>query len=133
MNGSAVIISLVHDLAECIVGDLTPSDNVAAEEKHNREMNAMMTLVKQLPTGRMALEFFNAFERYEEQHPGDNDAKLAKDLDKFDMVMQAYEYEDKTRKGKFLQDFFDSTQGIFKVPEVIAWDARLRQKRNDTK
>lgn len=28
---------LVHDLAECIVGDLTPSDNVSKEEKTARE------------------------------------------------------------------------------------------------
>ena len=30
------------------------------------ETNAFLSLAKQLPTGRMSLEFFNAFERYEE-------------------------------------------------------------------
>ena len=64
LNGSAVIISLVHDIAECIVGDITPSDGVSEEDKHLREMNAMTALVKNLPTGRVSLEFFNAFERY---------------------------------------------------------------------
>ena len=28
---------LIHDLAECIVGDLTPSDNVSKEEKTKLE------------------------------------------------------------------------------------------------
>jgi 5'-deoxynucleotidase YfbR-like HD superfamily hydrolase len=28
---------LIHDLAECIVGDLTPSDMVSKEEKRCRE------------------------------------------------------------------------------------------------
>lgn len=28
---------LIHDFAECIVGDLTPSDNVSKEEKTKRE------------------------------------------------------------------------------------------------
>lgn len=28
---------LIHDLAECIVGDLTPMDNVPKEEKAARE------------------------------------------------------------------------------------------------
>lgn len=28
---------LIHDLAECIVGDLTPKDNVSKEEKTNLE------------------------------------------------------------------------------------------------
>ena len=80
-------------------------------------------------TGRMSLEFFNAFERYEEQHPGDYDAKLTKDLDKFDMIMQAYEYEEKSKKGLFLQDFFNSTNGVFKTSDVQGWDSRLRLKR----
>ena len=49
---------------ECIVGDITPHDGVSEEDKHSQEMNAMTILVKNLPTGRVSLEFFNAFERY---------------------------------------------------------------------
>lgn len=30
-------MALVHDMAECIVGDIAPSDNVSKEEKHRRE------------------------------------------------------------------------------------------------
>ncbi len=30
-------MSLIHDLAECIVGDLAPADNVSKEDKANRE------------------------------------------------------------------------------------------------
>ena len=36
------------------------------EDKQTMETNAFLSLAKQLPTGRMSLEFFNAFERYEE-------------------------------------------------------------------
>lgn len=36
-----VKMSLVHDMAECIVGDITPFDGISEQEKHNREMNAM--------------------------------------------------------------------------------------------
>ena len=123
------MIALVHDIAECVVGDLTPSDPVSPEEKHQMEMEAMSNLVKQLPTGRLALEFYNGLERYEAQDPGDSEAKLAKDLDKFDMIMQAYEYEERSRKGPFLQDFFDSTVNVFQVPKVKAWSDRLRHIR----
>ena len=129
LNGSAVVVSLVHDIAECIVGDITPSDNVSVADKHAQEMKAMTTLVKSLPTSRSALEFFNAFERYEEQHPDDPQAQLTKDLDKFDMIMQAFEYEDKAKKGPFLQDFFDSTQGVIKNVAVKKWDNNLRKLR----
>lgn len=30
-------MALVHDLAESIVGDIAPADNVSKEEKHRRE------------------------------------------------------------------------------------------------
>ena len=33
-----VKMCLVHDLAESIVGDITPHDNVSKEEKHRREL-----------------------------------------------------------------------------------------------
>lgn len=55
LNGSSVVLSLVHDVAECIVGDLIPSDPITPEEKHVQEINAMKTLVRNLPTGRMSL------------------------------------------------------------------------------
>ena len=32
-----ILRCLIHDLAECIVGDLTPSDNVKKEEKQQLE------------------------------------------------------------------------------------------------
>ena len=34
-----------------------------------------------------------------------------KDLDKFDMIVQAHEYEEMDKKPGFLQQFFDSTNG----------------------
>ena len=34
-------ISLVHDMAESIVGDITPSDNVSKDDKHRMEREAM--------------------------------------------------------------------------------------------
>lgn len=37
-------LSLIHDLGECIVGDLTPHCGVSPEEKHNRELKAMQEL-----------------------------------------------------------------------------------------
>ncbi len=41
------------------------------------------------------------------------EGKLVKDLDKFDMVLQAYEYEISENRPKFLQEFFDSTKEYF--------------------
>ena len=76
------------------------------------------------------VELFNAFERYETQHEEDPAARLTKDLDKFDMVFQAFEYEQNGKKGPFLEQFFRSTQNFcFKHPKVKQWDSELRQIR----
>lgn len=39
-------LALVHDLAECIVGDITPHCGVSPEEKHRREDEAMKTIAE---------------------------------------------------------------------------------------
>ena len=41
LGSSSVIVSVIHDLAECIVGDLIPSDPVSPEEKHKMETEAI--------------------------------------------------------------------------------------------
>ena len=56
-----MVISLVHDMAECIVGDITPSDPVSAEDKHRMEVEAMESLVNplSLPLANLFKKAFN--------------------------------------------------------------------------
>nr|XP_023506786.1 HD domain-containing protein 2 isoform X2 [Equus caballus] len=44
-----VRLALVHDMAECIVGDIAPADNIPKEEKHRREEEAMKQVTRLLP------------------------------------------------------------------------------------
>lgn len=57
------------------------------------------------------------------------EAILVKDLDRFDMICQAFEYEESRNKPLALQEFFDSTEGRFKHPEVQRWVEELKYKR----
>lgn len=41
-------MALVHDLAECIVGDITPHCGVSPEDKHRMEDEAMEEICKNL-------------------------------------------------------------------------------------
>lgn len=41
-------MTLIHDLAECIVGDITPHDGIPADEKHRLEDNAMVAICQLL-------------------------------------------------------------------------------------
>lgn len=132
MSRQSQVICLIHDLAECIVGDITPSDPVTPEEKHKLEVDAMEKIVRHL-SPRLSKQFTDAFKRYEAAHPEDKLASLAKDLDKFDMVFQAFEYEDKEKRFGDLEDFFKSTSNpdLFKHPIIQAWDRELRKLRCD--
>ncbi|XP_045400257.1 5'-deoxynucleotidase HDDC2 isoform X2 [Lemur catta] len=103
-KGRCVRLALVHDMAECIVGDIAPADNVPKEEKHRRE------------------------EEYETQSTAE--AKFVKQLDQFEMILQASEYEDLENKPGRLQDFYDSTAGKFSHPEIVQLVSELEAERN---
>jgi putative hydrolase of HD superfamily len=109
-------MALVHDLGESIVGDITPDDPVTPEEKHAREASAMATICSYLPTWS-ASEVLALWQEYEANQSAT--AVLVKDLDKFDMVLQAFEYE--RRYNVDLSTFFESTRGRFRSPVVSAW------------
>jgi putative hydrolase of HD superfamily len=42
-------LALVHDLAECIVGDITPHDGISKEEKNKRETQAIQQITSSIP------------------------------------------------------------------------------------
>jgi len=50
-------------------------------------------------------------------------AQVAKQLDKFEMIVQADEYE-RANPGKDLEEFFKSTEGYFTHPEVCCRSMR---------
>ena len=126
----AAFISLCHDMAECVIGDITPHDNVSNEDKAAQEDKAFRDLVKELP-GHMVHLIYGSFRRYENQKPGDLEAKLVKDLDKFDMILQAWEYEKRDKRGKYLQQFFDSTATVFKTVPALKWQRELLAARDN--
>jgi len=121
-----LLMCLVHDMAESIVGDLTPHCGVSVEEKHRREEEALEQIVTLVPE-LAANDMRGLFAEYENQST--KEATLVKDLDRFDMICQAYEYEEASKEQLSLQEFFDATEGKFKHAEVQAWVAELKKKR----
>ncbi|KAG8243777.1 HD domain-containing protein 2 [Homalodisca vitripennis] len=120
-------LALVHDLAECIVGDITPHCGVPPEEKHKREKTAMLELAKLV--GSSGNYLLQLYQEYEEQVS--SEAQFVKDLDRFDMVMQAFEYEKSSKNSLNLQEFFDSTEGKFKHPKITSLVTELNKERSD--
>ncbi|XP_015250882.1 PREDICTED: HD domain-containing protein 2 [Cyprinodon variegatus] len=119
-------LSLVHDMAECIVGDIAPSDNVSKAEKHRREEEAMRHLTSLLPEG-LKQEIYALWEEYESQ--SSPEARLVKQFDLLEMIMQAHEYEELEGAPGRLQEFFDSTTGRFHHPDVLQVVSSLNEQR----
>ncbi|XP_031623139.1 HD domain-containing protein 2 [Contarinia nasturtii] len=118
-------LALVHDLAEAIVGDITPYCGVSKEEKKQREMDAMQEIAKLIaPRGQRLMELFEEYE--ENQTP---ESKFVKDLDRLDLVMQAFEYEKRDNCIKTHQEFFDSNDGKFNHPLVIDLVNEIKAQR----
>merc|ERR1719412_751538 len=133
MGGSAVVVSIVHDLAEYTIADNTPSNFVVRHENHESKVHAMMSLVKDLPCLTHGMEIINTFMRYEKQAEHDSAAKLTKDLKMFETVVQAMEYEENRQTGtktNLLQVFFDLTENCFMNNSIRTWDKKLRDMRN---
>lgn len=55
-----VKLAIVHDLAEAIVGDIAPSDNVSKEEKQEREAAALEQIVDMLGSDTVAAQEIRA-------------------------------------------------------------------------
>ncbi|RUS34079.1 HD domain-containing protein 2, partial [Jimgerdemannia flammicorona] len=90
-TSKCVKMAIVHDLAESVVGDITPHMNVSKTEKHKLELDAIesfRTLLGDTPQSR---EIRNLWQEYEDASTPE--ALLVKDLDKFEMLVQAVEYE----------------------------------------
>ncbi|CAK9157330.1 unnamed protein product [Ilex paraguariensis] len=84
-------MAIVHDIAEAIVGDITPSDCVPKEEKRRREQAALNEMCEVLGGGMRAEEIKELWAEYENN--SSMEANLVKDFDKVEMILQALEYE----------------------------------------
>lgn len=116
-------MSLVHDLAESIVGDITPYDGVSKEEKQKREEAAMKVIGETLDK-EMGELVLGLWREYEEGTSAE--AQVVKDLDKYEMLIQAWEYENKY--GEDLSEFFEST-ALIRHPKIKEWAIDLMASR----
>jgi len=118
-------MALAHDLCESLAGDITPCQKIPHEEKFRLEDAAMKHVKAALGDNPAGKELYQLWLEYEQQETPE--AKLMKDIDKFEMVAQALEYEQD--QSMTLQTFFDSTEGKFQHPEIARWAAEVFKAR----
>lgn len=112
-----VKIALVHDIAESLVGDITPFGGVTKEEKHRREFETIEYLVDLIRpyNERFAHEMKELWLDYEEIRC--LEARYVKDIDKLEMIQQAWEYEQDYGLKYDLSEFYES-RAYIKTKEI---------------
>jgi 5'-deoxynucleotidase YfbR-like HD superfamily hydrolase len=110
LNRDTVIrMTLVHEIGEVYVGDLTPGDRVPPEEKHRLEREALWQVVGKLPKGT---EYLALWEEFEQGHTPE--AQFVRQMDRLEMAFQAAVYQQQGFEG--LGEFFASTDAALTNP-----------------
>ena len=105
LNSEKIIkMALLHDLAESVIGDMTP-DQITKNEKINKENLAMKQILKNLPD-KIAEPYFEIWNEY--QKNSSQESKLLHDIDKLEMAFQAKLYQENGVTKEKLFTFFNT-------------------------
>lgn len=126
------MMALIHDMAELLVGDITPVDGVLKPEKSRRETETMDYLCSDV-LGRVAAaypghEIKKIWQEYEDSET--LESKYVHDIDKVELLLQMMEYERQNEGNVDLGEFAWVSQKII-LPEVKAWCDDILKERQE--
>ncbi|MCO4744184.1 MAG: HD domain-containing protein [Proteobacteria bacterium] len=120
-RGRALAYATLHDLPECLAGDVTPHDGVSAQAKHDAERAAMTSLeARGLPPHLVSL-----WTAYEAQN--DPEARFVQQVDKLEMALQALAYSDRAK----VDEFVDSAASRIDHPSLLTVLEEIRRQLAD--
>ncbi len=99
-------MSLLHDIAESITGDLTP-DDISKNEKIELENKTIDKILGNLPDD-LAKNYLTIWNEYNENKS--DEAKLVHEVDKLEMVIQALSYANDGIEKEKLEPFVNSAK-----------------------
>ncbi|CAI5755664.1 unnamed protein product [Candida verbasci] len=127
-SNKCVKIAVIHDIAECLVGDITPFGGISKDEKHRREcetINYLSELIKPY-NAEFSEEMLELWLDYEEIRT--IEARYVKDIDKYEMIHTAWEYELEYGLKYNLDQFFTARAAI-KTKEIGELADSVLEKR----
>ncbi|RMZ92696.1 hypothetical protein DV736_g25, partial [Chaetothyriales sp. CBS 134916] len=125
-------MALVHDMAEGLVGDLTPVDGVPKPEKSRREAETMDwvadSLLAKVHGGHAGKDIRAVWQEYEDSKT--LESQFVHDVDKIELVLQMVEYERASNCSLDLSEF----SGVIKrlcLPEMKEWAQEILEEREE--
>jgi putative hydrolase of HD superfamily len=125
-------MALIHDMAEALVGDITPVDGVAKGEKNRRESTTMDYFVNKLlgkvNGGVTGQEIRAIWQEYEDAMT--EESKFVHDVDKIELILQMVEYE-REHECKLDLGEFSWVSTRIELAEVKEWGNTVLKERED--
>lgn len=125
-------MALVHDMAELLVGDITPVDGVPKSEKSRREASTMdylcRDLLRNVDGGEAGEDIRKVWQEYEDGET--EESKFVHDVDKVELILQMMDYE-RMGKGKIDLGEFTWVADRIQLSEVRSWCEECLKERGD--
>lgn len=119
-------------MAESLVGDITPVDGIAKQEKNRRETATMEFLCKSLlgnvDDGSAGKRIQELWQEYEDSET--LEAKFVHDIDKMELLLQMVEYERAHAGSTDLGEFSHVAERL-ELEEVKAWGEEVLRERGE--
>ena len=123
-------MALIHDMAEGLVGDLTPVDGVPKTEKSRREAETMdwvsSSLLGRVHGGLAGENIRDVWQEYE--YGKTPESKFVHDVDKIELLLQMVEYE-RTSKCTLDLSEFSWVATRIELPEMKEWAQEILRER----
>ena len=123
-------MALVHDMAEGLVGDLTPVDGIPKSEKSRREAETMdwvsSGLLGRVHSGLAGQDMREVWQEYEDGQT--QESRFVHDVDKIELLLQMVEYE-RTSKCTLDLSEFSWVAARVELPEMKEWAQEILQER----
>lgn len=123
-------MALIHDMAEGLVGDLTPVDGVPKSEKNRREATTIDWITEDLlgkvHGGLAGQDLKAAWWEYEDGTTPES--KFVHDVDKIELLLQMVEYERANNCTIDLSEFSWVAKKLV-MPEMVSWAQEILDER----
>ena len=107
LNTEKIIkMALLHDLAESIIGDITPG-SMKNDDKITKENQAMKKILLNLPS-KIRKSYLEIWDDY--QNNSSQESNLLHDIDKLEMAFQAKFYQESGISKEKLATFYDTAK-----------------------
>jgi len=115
LNTEKIIkMALLHDLAESVIGDLTP-DEIKDKRKISMENKAMIRILENLPSN-VSQHYIILWDDF--QKNSSKEANLLHEIDKLEMAFQAKFYLDEGISKEKLRSFFKTANNEIKNKQL---------------